>query len=105
MGNKMNELQTGTIKRGAIGAMYQNEETGTKQFIDQQQINWGFEKNNPRHIKCEVVFDQEDLIKERDKYKEALEEIKEQFCNIDNCMLEPQEKLENVFKITEEALK
>jgi len=53
----------------------------------------------------EMVDRAYELKKEVDKYKEALEEIKEQFCNIDNCMLEPQEKLENVFKITEEALK
>ena len=45
------------------------------------------------------------LAEERDKYKKALEEIKDQFCDISNCMLEPQEKLGNIFKTTSEALK
>jgi hypothetical protein len=33
--------------------MYQHEETGVIGFVDMQQVEWGFEKNNPRlHIIC-----------------------------------------------------
>jgi len=33
--------------------MYQHEETGVIGFVDLQQVEWGFEKNNPRlHIIC-----------------------------------------------------
>lgn len=33
--------------------MYQHEETGVIGFVDVQQIEWGFEKNNPRlHVIC-----------------------------------------------------
>ena len=40
-----------------IGAMYQQEDTGLMQFVDQQQIEWGFEKNNKRLHKCYDVYD------------------------------------------------
>jgi hypothetical protein len=33
--------------------MYQHEETGVIGFVDLQQVEWGFEKNNPRlHLIC-----------------------------------------------------
>lgn len=32
--------------------MYQHEETGLIGFVDQQQVDWGFEKNNPRLHLC-----------------------------------------------------
>lgn len=32
--------------------MYQHEETGVTGFVDQQQVDWGFEKNNPRLHLC-----------------------------------------------------
>ena len=32
-----------------IGYEYQHEETGLTTFVDVQQVEWGFEKNNPRH--------------------------------------------------------
>ena len=31
-----------------IAYMYQNEDTGVTGFVDEQQVEWGFEKNNPR---------------------------------------------------------
>jgi hypothetical protein len=31
-----------------VAWMYQHKETGTTCFADEQQIEWGFEKNNPR---------------------------------------------------------
>ena len=45
-----------------IGAMFQNKETGVTQFVDQQQIEWGFENNNPRLDKCFDVYDQKELL-------------------------------------------
>jgi hypothetical protein len=44
----------------------------------------------------------------RMKYKEAIKKIKDQFTNLDYCLIDPQEKLENIFKIcleTEKDLK
>jgi hypothetical protein len=31
-----------------VAWMYQHKETGVTGFADEQQIEWGFEKNNPR---------------------------------------------------------
>ena len=31
-----------------VAHMYQHDETGIVGFVDQQQVDWGFEKNNPR---------------------------------------------------------
>lgn len=39
------------------------------------------------------------------KYRKALEEIKDQFTNISYSLIDPQEKLEDIFKISKEALK
>jgi hypothetical protein len=38
-----------------MGYMFQNGETGVSLFVDLQQVEWGFEKNNPRHIKGQAV--------------------------------------------------
>lgn len=35
-----------------VAHMYQHEETGVTGFVDQQQVDWGFEKNNPRLHLC-----------------------------------------------------
>jgi len=32
----------------AVAWIYQHEDTGQVGFVDQQQIDWGFEKHNPR---------------------------------------------------------
>jgi hypothetical protein len=39
------------------------------------------------------------------KYKEAIEKIKDQYTNLDHSMIDPQEKLENIFKICLETEK
>jgi hypothetical protein len=39
-----------------IGYLFQHEETGLTTFVDVQQVEWGFEKNNPRHQKIGPVY-------------------------------------------------
>jgi len=36
--------------------LFQHEETGITQFVDGQQVEWGFEKNNPRLQKIGGVY-------------------------------------------------
>ena len=36
--------------------LFQHEETGNTQFVDGQQVEWGFEKNNPRLQKIGGVY-------------------------------------------------
>jgi hypothetical protein len=38
------------------GYAFQHEETGLQQVVDVQQIEWGFEKNNPRWQKLGPVY-------------------------------------------------
>lgn len=35
-----------------VAHMYQHDETGLVGFVDQQQVDWGFQKNNPRLQLC-----------------------------------------------------
>jgi hypothetical protein len=60
-----------------IGAMYQNEDTGMTMFVDQQQIDWGFDKANPRLYKMYDVYDQKELVKECDDLKDEIERLSE----------------------------
>jgi hypothetical protein len=39
-----------------IGYLFQHEETGLTTVVDVQQVEWGFEKNNPRHQKIGPVY-------------------------------------------------
>jgi hypothetical protein len=39
-----------------IGYLFQHEETGLTMVVDVQQVEWGFEKNNPRHQKIGPVY-------------------------------------------------
>jgi hypothetical protein len=39
-----------------IGYLFQHEETGLTTIVDVQQVEWGFEKNNPRHQKIGLVY-------------------------------------------------
>jgi len=39
-----------------IGYLFQHEETGLTAVVDVQQVEWGFEKNNPRHQKIGPVY-------------------------------------------------
>lgn len=39
-----------------VGYFFQNEETGQMMSVDVQQVEWGFEKNNPRLINCGKLY-------------------------------------------------
>jgi hypothetical protein len=39
-----------------VAWMFQHEDTGLIDFVDTQQVEWGFEKNNPRWQKFGPVF-------------------------------------------------
>jgi hypothetical protein len=39
-----------------IGYLFQHEETGLTTVVEVQQVEWGFEKNNPRHQKIGPVY-------------------------------------------------
>jgi hypothetical protein len=39
-----------------VGYLFQHEETGLTMVVDVQQVEWGFEKNNPRHQKIGPVY-------------------------------------------------
>lgn len=41
--------------------VFQHEETGQSQFIDRQQVEWGFEKNNPRLHRVGEAFTVEQM--------------------------------------------
>ena len=52
------------------GYAFQHEETGLEQVVDVQQVEWGFEKNNPRWQKIGPVYPESALTaltEERDR--------------------------------------
>lgn len=49
---KLNAL----AKQKPVGWLFQNEETGLTEVVDAQQVEWGFEKNNPRWQKIHPVY-------------------------------------------------
>lgn len=42
--------------------IFQHEETGLTQFVDAQQVEWGFEKNNPRWKKVGEAYTKSQVI-------------------------------------------
>ena len=42
--------------------LFQHEDTGLTSAVDVQQVEWGFEKNNPRHINCGPLYTAEKLV-------------------------------------------
>lgn len=56
--NAWNEEKTMTDapKVEPYGYAFQHEETGLQQVVDVQQVEWGFEKNNPRWQKLGPVY-------------------------------------------------
>ncbi|TBY60190.1 hypothetical protein E0H46_31985 [Rhizobium leguminosarum bv. viciae] len=46
------------------GYVFQHEETGLTQVVDAQQIEWGFEGNNPRWQKIGPVYLHPDIPRE-----------------------------------------
>jgi hypothetical protein len=53
---KFFDLQPATTVQEPIGYLFQHEETGLTMVVDVQQVEWGFEKNNPRHQKIGPVY-------------------------------------------------
>jgi hypothetical protein len=41
--------------------LFQHDETGLTQFVDAQQVEWGFEKNNPRWKRVSEAFTADQL--------------------------------------------
>lgn len=41
--------------------MFQHEETGLVDFVDRQQVEWGYEKNNPRWQRIGGAFTEEQM--------------------------------------------
>lgn len=84
-----------------IGAMFQNNETGVTQFVDKQQIKWGFEDNNPRLDKCFDVYDQKELqtqLAEKDAYLKEAMEMLDNVIYWESC---PEDYKERIHKLTE----
>lgn len=44
------------VKTEPYGYAFQHEDTGLKQVVDVQQVEWGFERNNPRWQKLGPVY-------------------------------------------------
>ena len=44
-----------------VAFLFQHEDTGLTSAVDVQQVEWGFEKNNPRHINCGPLYTAEQL--------------------------------------------
>jgi hypothetical protein len=67
-----------------IGYLFQHEETGLTTVVDVQQVEWGFEKNNPRHQKIGPVYTtppaQPAPVQKRTNYAVHLHH-----CNIGEC--------------------
>lgn len=48
--------KTGEKKHEPVAWLFQNEETGLTECVDTQQVEWGFEKNNPRWQKIAPLY-------------------------------------------------
>lgn len=49
-------LSTSDDAENPVAWMFQHEDTGLIDYVDTQQVEWGFEKNNPRWQKIGPVF-------------------------------------------------
>jgi hypothetical protein len=60
------ELLAGKVLCDAepIGYLYQHEDTGMTASVDVQQVEWGFEKNNPRYTLVGPLHKPADIGKE-----------------------------------------
>jgi len=56
-----------------VAYLFQHEDTGLTDFIDLQQIEWGFEKNNPRWHKIGPVFTIPPTAQINEQMREALQ--------------------------------
>ena len=49
-------LEQQQVEQEPVAWLFQHEETGLTEFVDVQQVEWGFEKNNPRWQKISPVY-------------------------------------------------
>lgn len=71
------EIEAAVLKKLAaqagepVGYFFQHEDTGQMMSVDVQQVEWGFEKNNPRLINCGKLYTEAQLIAAQQKAAEA----------------------------------
>ena len=58
-----------------IGFLFQHEETGLTEVVDIQQVEWDFEKNNPRWKKISPVYTTAPAAQINQQMIKALEDI------------------------------
>lgn len=49
-------LEHPQVEQEPVAWMFQHDETGRIMYVDAQQVEWGFEQNNPRLIKIRPVY-------------------------------------------------
>ena len=49
-------LEQQQVEQEPVAWLFQHEETGLTELVDVQQVEWGFEKNNPRWQKIGPVY-------------------------------------------------
>ena len=54
--NQMDDAIADAEKQEPVAWLFQNEETGLTECVDTQQVEWGFEKNNPRWQKIAPLY-------------------------------------------------
>jgi hypothetical protein len=47
---------TNKVQAEPVAWLFQHEETGLTEIVDTQQVEWGFEKNNPRWQKISPLY-------------------------------------------------
>lgn len=61
-----------------VAFLFQHEDTGLTSAVDVQQVEWGFEKNNPRHINCGQLYTADQLAESYEAGKREASEDLEQ---------------------------
>ena len=87
------------------GYAFQHEETGLEQVVDVQQVEWGFEKNNPRWQKIGPVYpesaltalteDRDRIERNRDMWKGQVERQAEQIAMMRAALDECEDYFDN----------
>ena len=70
---KLRALLAGRVLCNAepIGYLYQHEDTGMTTSVDVQQVEWGFEKNNPRFTLIGPLHKPADILPQGEAGKEG----------------------------------
>jgi hypothetical protein len=71
--NALRALLAGKVLCNAepIGYLYQHEDTGMTTSVDVQQVEWGFEKNNPRFTLIGPLHKPADILPQGEAGKEG----------------------------------